>query len=305
MSYIIGVDGGATKTLGVLFDESGNELKRFESGFANFNVNETKTISHIMSCINQLLLEIHIEELDIIQIGIAGYTNYLKKDELQRKLEELYRTKVVFTSDALLAYYSVKKDQEKEAIVILGGTGSVVTYEKNNEIHFIGGYGHLLGDFGSGYHVSVTLLKEVIRQHEEDTQITTLSKKVLAYLQLEDYTKIKEYVYNHSKKEIAHIASFIANEANNGDSEAITLLMNEGMMLAKQAINAYNKLNPKDEIIIGLRGSFLRNAPYVKEVLLSECKRNQISYELETEEIEPVFGAYYLALKQLNNKGVA
>ena len=36
--YIIGIDGGGTKTIGVLFDENGNEITRYRGGFANFNI---------------------------------------------------------------------------------------------------------------------------------------------------------------------------------------------------------------------------------------------------------------------------
>ncbi|MFW5795112.1 MAG: N-acetylglucosamine kinase [Bacillota bacterium] len=297
--YIIGVDGGGTKTLAVLFDIQGNEIKRVITGFGNFSVNVNDTIKHLLEAIDRLTKEISKSELAIIQIGIAGYSNFTDKDSLTKTLTKRYACKVVITTDAKIALYSIKKDTDNNVIMVLGGTGSAIMYEIQGEVKLIGGFGHILGDEGSSYHLAISALKNIIKQYEEGKAITSLSKKVLAKINAENYSDIKNFVYNNQKTEIAKLAKFIANMADEGDLEAIKLFKDEGKLLAKQTFIAYQAMGVQETVIIGIKGGFLLNAPYVKDTLVSELNKKDISYKLDTSEVEPVVGAYYLAKQNL------
>lgn len=295
--YIIGIDGGGTKTLGVLFDLDGNEIKRSIAGFANFSVDETKTINNIKSVLNELTKDIK-GTIDQTIIGIAGYTNYLGKDKLVNELKELYQTPIKMVTDAEIALYSVKQDKDLDVILILGGTGSVIIVGKNEEIEYIGGYGHILGDKGSAYHLSITLLQDIIQRKEEQKEITLLQGQVLSEIHSKGFKGIKEFVYNSSKSEIATLSMLAAYYAERGEKDAIELFKKEAYHLAEQTKNAYQLLD-HDTVIIGLKGGFLLNAPFVKESLIEELKKSSISYQLNDEETEPVKGAYYLAKRTL------
>ena len=241
--YIIGVDGGGTKTLGVLFDLHGNAKKQVKSGFANFNVDTKKTIEHVKEILQLLTEGINLDQIEMIQIGIAGYTNFEGKELLLKELRENYLTEVSIVTDAEIALYSVKKDSDSDAIMVLGGTGSVIMLEHHGEIHFIGGFGHLLGDEGSGYHLSITALKHIIEQYEKNEGITDLSKSILINIGASAYSDIKKFVYNNPKSIVAELSPFIAKHAEDGNEEAIKLFKQEGILLAEQALRAYHTLN--------------------------------------------------------------
>jgi N-acetylglucosamine kinase-like BadF-type ATPase len=300
--YIIGVDGGGTKTLGCLFDLSGKIIKQAKSDYGNFNVNAKNTILHLKVVLNELTKDIKIADVARIQIGIAGYSNYQAKEQLLKELSELYKTSIDIVTDAEIALYSVKKDTDNQVIMVLGGTGSVVMVEHQNTIKFIGGFGHLLGDEGSGYHLSITALKNIIKQYEDNIPISNLSQNILKEINIDDYQDIKKFVYNNSKSEIAKLSQFIAQYAIKGDEEAIELFKTEGSYLAKQTVNAYNLLDTEQEVLIGIKGGFLLNAPYVKETLEEELINKNIKYKMDASKLEPVTGAYYLALKHLNKR---
>lgn len=305
MKYVIGIDGGGTKTLGVLFDSNGVEVNRVLKGFSNFSVDTIKSISNIFDCIHELIRDIDSLDILCIQLGIAGYTNFEGKEHLISKLKQEFQTKVYITTDAEIAYYSVKQNYKQTAIMVLGGTGSVVTLEKNNETKMIGGFGHILGDEGSAYHLSIQALKNVIKQFEEQQKITVLSSEILNHLNLKDYNEIKNYVYNREKREIAKLSKFIAKLAKEGNQEAKMLFVDEGVSLAKQTINAYNHIDTLDEVVLGLRGGFLLEAPFVKETMIYVLDKEDVNYKLDEKYLEPVQGAYYLALKHLNSEEVA
>lgn len=301
-AYIIGVDAGGTKTLGVLFNKEGKEILRSISGYGNFSVNESETKKHIIEVIQSIFDQVDHSMVSLIQIGIAGYSNYKNKASLITLIEETFKTKVLIVTDAEVALYSIKKSEEIPVIMVLGGTGSVVVYEYNHLMHMIGGFGHLLGDEGSGYHLSITALKEVINQFEERMPISSLSKSILQEIGASNYSEIKKFVYNNEKAEIARLSEFIAKHALRGDTEAIDLFVREGRLLAKQTLKAYQAMDKPKEVMIGFKGGFLLNAPYVKKTLMDALNENGIHYQMETSSVEPVIGTYYLAKKHIDKR---
>jgi len=301
-SYVIAIDGGATKTLGILYDLSGQEIKRSVKGFASFSVDEVQSIQHIYEVIEALIEPIDLSQLAMIQAGIAGYSNLQNKEGLLKEIQEQYQCPVSIVTDAEIALYSIKKDQKKKVLMVLGGTGSVVMYEDQGQVKFIGGFGHLLGDEGSGYHLAITALKRIINQFEEREKISPLSKSILNEIGASNYSKIKDFVYNHQKTEIASLSQFIAKHAIEGDQEAINLFIEEGRLLANQTLKAIDAMGDHGGFLIGFKGGFLLNAPYVKKTLIDILNKNKINYKIDMSSVEPVLGAYYLAKRHIDKR---
>lgn len=295
--YYIGVDGGGTKTLGVLFNKDGLQLKRVEMGFANFSVDETISKSNVLEVLKNLMFGIRNEELIHIQLGIAGASKLNNKEQFIDLIEKKYDTPCDLVTDALIALYSIKKNNDQNVIMVLGGTGSVVTVKENEDVYYIGGFGHLLGDEGSGYHLAINALKNIILEFENNEEFSELSIAILKEINAETHYDIKKFVYQNSKKDIAMLSQFISNYAIKGNTKACELFVTEGKHLARQTLQAYNKLKTDKRVVIGLRGGFLLNAPLVKDVLIEELSKMQIEYEIYTNMVEPVIGAYYLGLE--------
>jgi len=301
-AYIIGVDGGGTKTLGVIFDAQGREVDRSVSGFSNFSVSESQTKKHLFEVIEALYKKVPGQKIDMIQMGIAGYSNYRHKESLTKSIRDRYKTDLSLVTDAEIALHSIKRNRDNPVIMVLGGTGSVVIYEDQHEMHMIGGFGHLLGDEGSGYHLAITALKQVINQFEERKSISPLSTSILKEINASDYSDIKSFVYNNQKVEIARLSEFIAKHALAGDQEAIDLFIHEGNLLASQTLKAYDAMAHHEKVIIGFKGGFLLNAPYVKETLTHTLNQHHVDYQMDTSSVEPVVGAYYLAKRHMDKR---
>lgn len=300
--YMIGIDGGGTKTVAVLFDESGQEIKRVSGGFANFSVDSQKSETHLLDVLAKLTKDVAVTKLKHLVIGIAGYSNYPDKDNLKNKLEKMYPIPLTLVTDAEIALYSVKRASKQPVIMVLGGTGSVVMIEEAGTIRFIGGFGHLLGDEGSGYHLAITALKKIIDQYEEGQEITALTKAILQKIKAKNYLDIKHFVYNHNKDEIAKLSLFIAGHALAGDLEARQLFVREGELLAKQTLKAYQSLKRQTTVTIGIKGGFLLNAPLVKQSLIEALNQTEIKYILDGSPLDPVYGTYYLVKNHLETR---
>ena len=300
--YIIGIDGGGTKTLGVLFDIDGKELRRVEHGFSNFSIDEDIAKSNVEHTIEDLVKNLELDRELFVQMGIAGYSKIKKSTQFIKSLEKKFNATVDLDSDAIIALYSVKKDQDINVIMVIGGTGSVLMVTDGEKTNLIGGFGHLLGDEGSAYHLSITALKKIIEEKESNLSYSNLSEMILKEIDVIDYQDIKNFVYNSNKSDIAKLSKFIADCALKQDQDAIDLLKMEGKHLAKQTINAYNKSSHKEKVIIALRGGFLLNAPYVKETLIEELRKSLKDFEIDIYPIEPVIGAYYLGFLKLSKR---
>jgi N-acetylglucosamine kinase-like BadF-type ATPase len=300
--YIIGIDGGGTKTIGVLYDLEGREVKRVQNGFSNISVDEAQAKNTIIKTINELIEEIPNNQLAMIQMGIAGISKLTDKDAYIDELIGLFKTKVNIVTDAEIALYSIKKDTDNCVVMVLGGTGSAIMVSQKDQTTLFGGFGHLLGDEGSGYHLAITALKNIIKQYEEQMEVTPLSNAILQKIGMGSYQEIKAFVYNNPKSEVAQLSQFIAEHAIQGDNDAIQLFRNEGVHLARQTINAYNTLHTCQEVIIAFRGGFLKHAPYVKDTLIQELEKHNILFVMDEEEVEPVKGSYYLAKRNLQKE---
>jgi N-acetylglucosamine kinase-like BadF-type ATPase len=301
--YYIGIDGGGTNTLGALYDEKGNEIIRIENGYANFSVSVEVTMKNIEHTIDALLNRLNeSDEILHIQLGIAGISKLPSGKGYENYLKDKYNTSINLTNDAEIALYSVKKNRNMNVIMILGGTGSIIMKSEDNVSSILGGFGHLLGDEGSSYHLSINALKNIVRENELDMEYSLLSKAILKEINCESHYDIKNFVYNGSKKDIAKLSLFISQFALEGNKEAIELFVTQGKHLARQAFYAYNKFEKKENVMIGFKGGFLLNAPHVIDTIISELNKYKINYEICKDDEQPVKGAYYLGLTKISKR---
>lgn len=298
--YIIGVDGGGTTTLGVLYDLEGRELKRKISGFTNYNIDLEKAKLHMIEILDDLTIDLKETDEIFIQMGVSGYSKILDKETYEKDLALRYHATVSLESDVLIALYDVKKDKDANVIVVIGGTGSVLMFVNQDQLEQIGGFGHLLGDEGSAYHLSMNALRDIIKHYENNNSYDEFAKSILNHLGIKDKFGVRDYVYANDKTTIANLAKHVSKLANEGNLKAKELLEEEGRQLARQTVQAYLKLRNKEEVIIALRGGFLLNAPYVKETLIKELKMSIPSFKIDESDESPVKGAYYLSLLKLS-----
>lgn len=291
---IIGVDGGGTKTLAVLFSAEGEIIKKHTTGFSNFSIDETVAKLNIIEALDFFLKGMKDEEKPSIIIGVAGLAKLKNKEGFKAQLQTRYNAEVTLETDALIALYSVPGATDKEVIMAIGGTGSVVMAKDHLGVKMIGGYGHLLGDEGSAYHFVKNTFQFMIDDVELNDAPSSFTKDILKTIKAQAAHDIIEFVYNQSKSELASFSKTIAQKALEGDLTAKGLLVEEGKLAAEQIIRAYHKLAKKDDLVIALRGGFITQAPHVKETIINTLDKVIKNYTLDLSDNEPVTGAYYL-----------
>ena len=171
---LLGVDGGGTKTLGIIADSDGHELARYQVGASNPNVVGIETSSRsilelIAGCC--AAAGCGIGRLGTVGIGLAGagtksiQTQLL--DSIRARLAEKISTppEVLIETDARIALEGAF-DGGCGAILI-AGTGSIIMGKgSDGGVLVVGGWGRVLGDEGSGYFLGLEALKAVTRDFD-------------------------------------------------------------------------------------------------------------------------------------------
>ncbi len=298
-NYIIGIDGGGTKTLGVLFDLAGNEIKRHQVGFSNFSIDEEKAKENIINLLKHLTAKLKKSSKAFVQLGIAGTSKLSNPQQFLNQIETEFNCRADLKTDAYIALQAVKRKEALPVILAIGGTGSVIMTDYGEKINMIGGWGHILGDYGSAYHLVIEAIKNIISEFENQKKLSLLSKHLLKIMNIESNRyKITEYVYNKDKSSLAKLSKEIQKIAID-DSYAKSLLIKEGNWLAEQIINAYKLYIKKGPVLVALRGSFALKALYVKETIIEKVNENIKDVHFDIDGPEPVYGAYIQAKKYL------
>ena len=299
---VIGIDGGGTKTLGVLYSETGTELMRAEFGFSNFSIDEKVATENIHKTIEALLIQREPHDQVVVVMGISGASKVTNKEQLLSHIEGKYQVRAELVTDAMIALHSINRKEDEHVIMAIGGTGSAVMMLEGQETHLIGGYGYLLGDEGSAYHLVIEALKKITMCFDSGQPFSSLGKALLEHMHVKNRESLVSYVYQSRKTELASLAKVISECALNSDIEAYELLANEGKLLAVQVITASKRFKEKKKIQIALRGGFVQNAPFVKEAFELEVKRNIQNCEMEDHPNDAVLGAYRLGLKKFSSE---
>ncbi|WMJ82184.1 BadF/BadG/BcrA/BcrD ATPase family protein [Clostridium sp. MB40-C1] len=296
MEYVICTDGGGTKTETIAYNRQGEELFKSLKGYANLTLNQKVAVSNIIESIEECTLNLKEHKLVGIYMGIAGIevgeNRKIVKDAVQKRLNiipEIY-------NDAQIALYALLKGEE--GILTIAGTGSISigTYKGLNVIS--GGWGHLLGDEGSGYYIVIEALKKMIYDYEEGLSNSKLTEAILENLDIESINSIKQFIYSATKNEIAAIAPLISKMAEQGEKNAVEILQNAGVDIAKITERVWTKLGEPHDIKVALKGSIITKVRIVRETFDFYIKNRIKGVTIKYEDVSSAKGGYYLSLKK-------
>ncbi|ENK1244316.1 ATPase [Clostridium botulinum] len=297
MDYIIGVDAGGTKTEAIAYNLKGDELAREVTGFGNLVLNEKEAINNVCNSIKTCIDKLGKEELKKIYIGAAGMEVSNNAYILEKNIKESFGTDVLIVNDGELALKTVLKGQD--GILTIAGTGSICIGIKNNIKDKCGGWGHILGDEGSGYSIAIKALKRMIYEEELNLQKSKLHEEILKTLNIKSIDQICTFVYSSTKDKIASLTTLVSKLAEEGEENAIFILKEEGEALGQITERVYNRLNFNNKYAIGIKGSVIEKSKVLRQAFKEYLLDNLGTVEIVQEDISPTKGAYYMYLKEL------
>lgn len=289
--FIIGVDGGGTKTESIAYSLLGNEISKGISGFGNVLINFDEALRNIEESICKCISNLQYDRCKYICIGLAGCDDEKYKSLIKNHLEQLYKCPINIINDGDLALLALLKGQD--GILTISGTGSItIGRNKTNKLR-VGGWGHIIGDEGSGYDIVMKSIKKLFSDIDLGKPQTPLSEKILLETNSSTQRHLLNYIYTSHKDKISALLPIIVEFAENNDIFCKELLKDAGIVLAKNTILAYEKLGIKGTVNIGIKGSVLTKIDLVKDSFIEVLISKGIDYCLIDEETSSCKGAYY------------
>lgn len=305
--YVIGIDGGGTKTCGLISDLAGNLLFKAYRDCSNYlQVGIPQAKNNLVSLIDELLSSQKAtrDALSIACLGLAGAGRESDRNTIMEFLTEagLEKNKLKIVPDFLIGLASGTFSEP--GIIIISGTGSVVFgINKKGEMKRAGGWGHILADEGAGYQFGQEALKAVMRAYDGRGPATLLTDKILKFLSLENPEQLVKWSLNDGlkKDKVASLAPLVFEAYKEGDkvAEEIIDLACAGITYAVKAVVTGLKMELEPFKVVLTGGNFL-NQPIYVEKITPKIKSIAPNAQVILPRFEPAVGAVFLALKERN-----
>jgi N-acetylglucosamine kinase-like BadF-type ATPase len=297
MPYVIGIDAGGTKTMGLLADGTGKVVSKMRSGGANLRVKgELAVEKTLFEVIDSLEAP---EPIAALCLGIAGVGQPEEEQVIRDVLRRLgQRQPIRVVNDAFVAL--VAGAPAGVGIVVVAGTGSIAYgVGPDGKTARSGGWGYLLGDEGSAFWLGHAAVRQGIRAADGRGPATILYDRICEKLGIEETSGLVEWFYDQelSRNRVAELASLVEAASKEGDAAADDLLDQAAKHLARAAWAVSNQLTFADRYPIVLSGGAFKACP-------SLCRRVEARLSLPEVDVivldaEPATGAVRLALELL------
>ncbi len=298
---MIGIDAGGSKTVCLLADEEGRVVSEARGPGVNLqSVGERRLEQALREAIDSVLDASGVEA-QAICVGIAGVD---REDDARVVTEILARVsggvRATVVNDALIALVAGAGDGP--GIVIIAGTGSIA-YGRSAEgsAARAGGWGHIIGDEGSGYWIGQHALSAVVREVDGRGPSTRLTRDVLTHFGVADAQALVRIVYNLEapRHSVAMLGPIVQRACEEGDAVAAQILEQAAEELAMAGRSVATRLEMRgDAFPIVLSGSVFRLVPR----LVAEIGRRLIEVapraDVQLLAREPAHGAVTLALAE-------
>lgn len=162
-TYILAIDAGGTKTLGLLKSLRTQETWYFRDGSASLSHDLSSACDRIEKVAKMLLEKASCKAEQVVLVcGAAGAGNSRNRKVLEDQLNPIF-SDVIISNDGRTSLYGAGLG--KPIIVLAVGTGSVaMRLDKNNVETQFGGWGFVAGDLGSGAYMGKQLVSLALVQ---------------------------------------------------------------------------------------------------------------------------------------------
>jgi N-acetylglucosamine kinase-like BadF-type ATPase len=302
----IGIDGGGTKTVGVVADETGRVISACTVAGTNPNGAGWDRVKEELTVLfKELLVGIRAEEVAGCFGGMAGVdhpTNRMKMKEIITRL--LPGIPVEIDNDAITALYSGSPNGV--GVALISGTGSIcIAANSSGERIRVGGWGYLIGDEGSGYDFGRRTLTAVMMSHDGRCYAPLLASKVLAHFQCQQPSDLIPILYEpgFEKKRIASVTPYLFEAFDEGEEAAKDIIadcLNDMMLMIQTALRKLHQTGETD-IKVVLVGSVFQKQDRFVSMMKSRMEEEGYSADWVVPRVPPVAGAVAKAI--LNHFG--
>ena len=292
---ILGVEGGGTKTAWVLVERSlaggaepGSQWVILDQGKlppSNLRLTTPERLREIFAGLPR--------EVDRAGVFLAGCGTQEDRQSLALICRDIWPNAKIVTGSDRDSGLAAALDHG-DGIAVNAGSGSSVTGRRGDRIERAGGWGHILGDTGGGYFLSIEALRLILREYDLHRGEMQFTAKILHALSLNTLDELVRWVQTADKMEIAMLAPVVFEAAADGDPCVIEIVEEGARVLCEYTEAVASRLHLLAPKVALMGGLFYRDSIYT-HAFRRRLKKNLPDARVTTAERPPELGAAWLA----------
>jgi N-acetylglucosamine kinase-like BadF-type ATPase len=305
--YVVGVDGGATKTVALIGTEDGQVLGHGRSGSSNYhNIGSAAAGRAIKEAITKARRQARIgpSRVEVAAVALAGIDSSRDRASALRILRNIkVARRSLLIHDSLAALRAATHGGP--GIIVISGTGSAAAgMNRAGDYVRAGGWGYLVDDEGSGYDIGMKALRSAIRMMDgraPRTRLTAVLKRRFRVGRLEDvFSKI--YSGKLGVDAIAALSPLVSASAPT-DRVSREILSRAGVSLAELACAVARRLRMTLDVFpIVLVGGTYKSGRHLLQPLKARVRQECPRARVKIMTIEPALGAFSIAVSELGKR---
>lgn len=300
MALVLGVDGGATKTVAAVVDARGSVLAVGTAGGANPLTWRDVAFENIRSACDAALTiaQVNWDEVAFAFIGMAGADEPGSSPHLFAYTQLQQRLPIPFTldNDGIVAHAGALAGDD--GVVVVAGTGAITLGIADGKRVRVDGMGHWFGDEGSSTWIALQALRASARALDgrgAPTALATVLPNALMVDTLRDVATLLAHG-DLTRFELAWAATVVAQVAEGGDQVARQILNDAADRLAESAFAALRRLDRWD-LPVSFTGGVFRLTPTMPHLFRTALLRRLPDARIVEPQLPPHLGAALLAAK--------
>jgi N-acetylglucosamine kinase-like BadF-type ATPase len=307
---VLAIDAGGTSCRAALSNMDGHIVHYAEGGPCNYqsvgvkqaSENLTNVLDQLTSALGKGVLVEHAV------IGIAGLDTEHDQLIIESFVKESFRLAnvqadtLILNNDGMITLLG--SIGEAPGLIVVSGTGSIVLGKSNDgRQKRVGGWGHRIGDDGSGHAIGHSALRHLIKAYDGCEPASGLHDAILKELQLHTIPELMEWVYSdaYTVERVAAFAPIVFRLAHSGDSTASSILEQAGSDLARACAAVIEQLGlEKAPFDIVIAGGILQKDTLVINKMMEALTKNFTNFHVIQSYHEPIYSALLYGLRSLN-----
>jgi N-acetylglucosamine kinase-like BadF-type ATPase len=298
VAYYLGIDGGGTKTVCLVGDET-RVLGSSRAMGSNINrVGENAARSALHDSVRCACVAAGIDASGVTATvaGIAGAGRVSEKDAVSRALREVLAGEVKVFTDADTTLHAAFGSEP--GVIVISGTGSIaLARNSQGVVTRAGGWGRLISDEGSGPWIGRAAVRNLLKAFDAGEK-TELEEGILRAWGLPDLQRLVMASNADPQPDFGSLLPEIESAADSGDVVAKQVFENAGRELATLASVASKSLSGSVSAIhVAMSGGAFAHAPNLRKAFYNSLQAQISNVVLMPELADAALGALQMARK--------
>lgn len=296
--FWIGIDGGGTKTTAVIGDGTGHLLAAVKGSSGNLTAISPQQLYTLLNDLIEQLLKktgVTLSDVKTIFAAMAGADRPGEQQKIYEAFQQspiLSKLKVQSDIHAALA----SGTWGKEGTLLIAGTGAILFGYHNQETFRMGGWGYLLGDEGSGYHLGKLAIRSILKAHDKQLELKPFQKAILAHFNVRTSDQLITKVYSSTNPVTAiSSTSKLVLAAFEEDTMAKLIVQAVQEELLELVASAYTRIDRTKPVV--LHGGLFSNHMFY-QVFENSISTRFPELVVMKPSVPGMVGAYLLALHE-------